>query len=679
MSSLQLGLCAVALTATMAAGAAEVPLTRVVLFSSGVGYFQHQGTVDGDATVGMSFRVEQINDILKSLVLQDMGGGRIGPVTYAPQDPLERTLESFAVDISGNPSLGDLLDSLRGAAVEIAAQSTVTGTVLGREWQQKTVGDNVLEFEVINISTEAGIVQVPVWQMKYMRLLDPELAADLDKALGAIAANRDVSKRQVQLSFMGTGSRPVSVGYLLETTVWKTTYRLVAEGDKGFLQGWAIVENTTDEDWDGVSLALISGRPVSFTQDLYQPLYVSRPDVPVAVQAAAAPRLFEGAMDDEVDGDWAEAEEAAPSPRKAMAMRTAGAAPPAPAPGMSGGMGYGAMVADALASSGVQAAASGGEVGELFQYAIDMPVSIARQGSAMIPIVNQAIEADKVSIYNAQADAVHPMNGLRLVNTSGLSLMAGPITVFDGGVYAGDALIDNLGPGDERLISYAMDLGVEVVTKPEVTARPETAIKIVKGVLIITSKQVSKVSYTIKNNTDAARTVLVEHPLRDQWKLIEPDKAAETTRSLYRFEVAVAPDASEKLVVSEEMPISERVSLTSESLNRVAVYLRSRTISDAVKAALAKVVEMKTGIANIERDIEVKQARLEQIGVEQERIRQNMEQLDHDSDLYKKYVAKLTAQEDEFDKVRGEIDALKIEQTKAQRELENFIGGLNVQ
>jgi len=308
-----------------------------------------------------------------------------------------------------------------------------------------------------------------------------------------------------------------------------------------------------------------------------------------------------------------------------------------------------------------------------------MPVSITRQGSAMIPIVNQAIEAHKVSIYNPQADAVHPMNGLRLTNTSGLNLMAGPITVFDGGAYAGDALIDNLGPGDERLISYAMDLGVEVVTKPEVTDRPETALKIVKGVLIVTSKQVSKISYTIKNRTDAARTVLVEHPLRDQWKLIEPDKAAETTRSLYRFEVAVAPDASEKLIVSEEMPISERVSLTSESLSRVAVYLRAQTISEAVKTVLAKVIEMKTGLATIERNIEVKQARLEQIGVEQERIRQNMEQLDHDSDLYKKYVTKLTAQEDEFDKVRGEIDALTTEQSKAQRELENFIAGLNVQ
>ncbi len=675
-------LLGVALTMLVAgaASADDLPLSRVVLFSSGVGYFQHAGQVQDDATINMSFRVEQVNDILKSMVLQDLGGGRIGPVSYAPQDPLERTLEAFAVDISDNPSLGDLLDSLRGASVEITAETEVTGTVLGREWQEKTVGDSVLEFEVVNLLTDNGIVQIPVWQMKFVRLADRELAADLDKALGAIAANRDVSKRQVQLSFLGDGARQVSVGYLLETPIWKTTYRLVADDGKAFLQGWAIVENTTDADWDGVSLALVSGRPISFTQDLYQPLYVARPDVPVSVQAAAAPRLFEGAMDEDAPMEMAEAE----APKMARRSGAAGAAGPAgpmaPAPSaLRSRSGTGGMVADALASSGVQAAASGGEVGELFQYAIDMPVSIVRQGSAMIPIVNQAIEAEKVSIFSARSHSAHPMNGLRLKNTSGMHLTAGPITVFDGGTYAGDALIDRLGPDEERLISYAMDLGVEVVQKNEATDRPSVSMKIVKGVLVMTSKQVSSVRYVVKNRTDDERVVLLEHPLRDQWKLIEPAKAEETTRSLYRFRLVVAANASEKLTVTEEMPVVQSVYLTSEGLEQVAVYMRSRTISDAMKAALAKIVEMKTGISGTDRQIADNEARLEQIEEEQARIRQNMEQLDHDGELYKKYVAKFTAQEDEFDKVRAEIETLNTEREKQQKALESYIANLNVE
>jgi len=323
--------------------------------------------------------------------------------------------------------------------------------------------------------------------------------------------------------------------------------------------------------------------------------------------------------------------------------------------------------------------AAGTEVGEMFHYAISVPVSISRQGSAMIPIVNQPIEAQRVSVFNAQSDARHPMSGLRLKNTTGLSLMGGPITVFDSGAYAGDALIENLSPGEERLISYAMDLGVEVVAKSEPSDQAQMSLKIVKGVLIVTSKQTARMSYTIKNRSDENKLVLVEHPVREQWKLVAPEKADETTRSMYRFAVAVAPGKTETLTVAEEMPVLQQVSLSSEALDQVAVYLRARTISDAVKAALAKVIEMKTQIAAIDRDIAQREARLKQIGEEQERIRQNMEQLDRESELYKKYVAKLTQQEDEFDKVRGEITALQTQRNTAQKALEDYIANLNVE
>ncbi|MBD3291639.1 MAG: hypothetical protein GF393_01840, partial [Armatimonadia bacterium] len=276
-------------TAAGAAGAADLPLSHVVLYSSGVGFFQHEGMVHDAQTVELSFRAEQINDILKSMVLQDHSGGTIGPVTYAPRDPLERTLRSFAVDIADEPTLGELLSRLRGAEVAISTTTggKVTGTVLGTEFQEKSVDDNVVRFEVVNIVNDAGMQQVPIWHIEDAKLLSEELSTDLRKALSAIAANRDVSKRGVELHFKGDGARQVSVGYLLETPVWKTSYRLVVDEGESFLQGWAIVENTTDDDWEQVNLALVSGRPVSFTQDLYQPLYTDRPEVPVQTQVSA--------------------------------------------------------------------------------------------------------------------------------------------------------------------------------------------------------------------------------------------------------------------------------------------------------------------------------------------------------------------------------------------------------
>ncbi len=168
---------------TMTAGAAnagDLPLRHVVLFTSGVGFFEHDGLVHGDETVTMSFRSDQINDILKSMVLQDQGGGTIGPVTYAPRDPLERTLRSFAVDIADEPSLGELISRLRGAAIRLTtSDGEVAGTILGTEWQEKSVDDNVGRFEVVNLVTDGGLAQIPVWHIETLELTDDELSGDL--------------------------------------------------------------------------------------------------------------------------------------------------------------------------------------------------------------------------------------------------------------------------------------------------------------------------------------------------------------------------------------------------------------------------------------------------------------------------------------------------------------------
>ncbi len=667
------------MVAIMAAGvvdAAELPLQRVVLFSSGVGYFEHNGVVQGDETVTMSFRVEQINDILKSMVLQDMNGGTIGPVTYAPQDPLERTLQSFAVDISDEPSLGELLSRLRGAQLRVvSAEGTVVGTILGTEWQEKTAGDNVVEFEVLNILTDEGLEQIPLYAIHKAQLTGEDLSSDLRLALEAIAANRDVSKRQVQLHFSGDGQRQVSVGYLLETPVWKTTYRLVADDEKSFLQGWAIVENTTDEDWEQVRMALVSGRPVSFTQNLYQPIYVDRPEVPVQTQVAARPKVYGGALEEAEELEMAAEPVAEAAPRGPAGPRAMLRA--APAADMAAGFG-GGLAAEAL-ERGVTAAAAGEEVGAMFHYAITQPVSIDRQQSAMIPIVNTEVEIDRLSIYSREVNPKFPMHGLRLHNTTDLALMGGAITVFEGGSYAGDALMDDLGPGDERLVSYAVDTEVEIAPENTGGQQIRESVKVVNGVLIAQTKQTDEVTYTIKNRADAARTVLIEHPRRDGWELVQPEQAAETTRDQYRLKVEVPAGATEELEVRMEHPVTERIALTSENVDRVTIYMRWDETPDDVKQALQRIVQMKQQIAELERQIQTKQDRLQQIDDEQARIRQNMEQLDHDSELYQQYVAKLTAQEQEFDQVRQEIDGLVKQRNGLQSELESYIANLTVE
>lgn len=676
---------AVALCALLAvsAGAAEIPLSRVVLFSSGVGYFEREGSIQGNATVELSFRTEQINDMLKSMVLQDFGGGVIAPVTYAPQDPLERTLSSFAVDISDNPRIAELWDRLRGTRVQVTAEQPQEGIVFGAEKQEKSVGDKVMTFDVLNLLTDKGMVQIPLWSVRSIKALDAKIDEDLRKALDAIDKARDASKRPVTLTFKGDGKRDVRIGYLLEMPVWKTSYRLVCDKDGLYLQGWAIVENTTDDDWNEVGLTLVSGRPVSFSMDLYEPLYIKRPVVKPMVAEAAKPQVYGSAL-----------EEKAAEREQQMA---ADAATTPPSPGMAGGFGGGMMARRAmamaapmaaaaappaenlaLAATGAAAMAEGGKVGTLFRYAINQPVTVPRKRSAMIPIIGAEVEGEKVSVYNASADAKHPMNGIKLKNTSGLHLMGGPITVFDGGVYGGDALIEDVTPGEERLLTYAMDLAVEV--EPQTKSAPEQlmAAKIVNGVLTLTHKQRTETTYVIKNSAKEKRTVLIEHPLRQDWKLVEPKEADERTRSVYRFKVSVDPDKTEKLLVAEEMPEAQVVQLARTNLDDVRLLIAQPQLSAELKAALQKLADLQAQLADITSKRTERETRIKDIDTEQNRIRQNMRELDRQSELYKQYVQKLTNQEAELDQLREEVRTLRADETAQKKAVADYVASLNV-
>lgn len=661
--------------------AADLPITRVALFSSGVGYFEREGKVQGDATIELSFRTAQINDILKSLVVQDLGGGTVAPVTYAPQDPLERTLGSFAVNIADNPRLGELWNRIRGTSVMVTGQQVYQGTVYGMEKQERAVDDKVMTYEVLNLLTDQGLVQIPLYQVSNITLLDPKLDGDLRKAFEAIDQARDVDKRPVTLSFKGQGEREVMVGYLLETPVWKTSYRLLTDENGLFIQGWAIVENTTDEDWNAVSLSLVSGQPVSFVQTLYDPLYVQRVVIPPSVQAAARPRVWEGAMEQQkmAEAEMAppEAPPAAAPPAPALRARRAADRGAAPA-----GMGMATAGAEmdklSLADAGVAAMAAGSKVGTLFQYAINQPVTIPRKRSAMLPIINDKIEGEKLSIYNASVDAKHPMNGIKLKNSSPLHLMGGAVTVFDGGVYGGDALIEDIPPGDERVMTYAVDLAVEVEPQSKSAPQELVAAKIVHGVLTLTHKQRMETTYVVKNRAEQPRTVLVEHPVRPDWTLVEPKEPAERTRANYRFRLLVEPGKTEKLTVVEEWPTVEIVRLADRGLDQLKTIIIQPQLSPELKAALQKAADILAELAVLQAQREEAEARIQEIEAEQTRIRQNMRELDRTSELYKQYVQKLAQQEQEFETLREQVRTLREQEAAKSQELADYLAGLDV-
>jgi hypothetical protein len=659
----------------------DLPVSTVMLFSSGVGYFEHVGSVRGNATTELRFHPNQINDILKSLVVEDQGGGRIGAITYPSQDPVDKTLRSFQVDITANPSLADLLTQLRGAGVTVQVQGErLSGTIVGVEKRQKQTGQGApVEVAVLNILTGATLRAIELQSITSLTFDDPTLQAELTRALTTLTQARDQDRKPVTINFGGTGDRRVRFGYVVETPIWKTSYRLLMDPEGDRLQGWAIVENQTDSDWNGVSLSLVSGRPISFMMDLYQPLYARRPTVVPELYASLRPQLYDAAIAEE-----------------RQRVEFAAAAAPTAGGGRGGGIMTDSLrrralelnavittgVSDGLMAKtsygqSVQAIANTARLGELFEYRIGN-VTLARQKSAMLPIITDSVSLERVSIYNPSVLEKYPLTGVRLRNTTEKHLPQGPVTVLDGDSYAGDARIDDVPPGQERLLSYGIDLDMLIdATKNTQTSAIVTA-RILKGVLTIDRRLLATREYLADNKGDRDRTLIVEHPVRQGWKLVDTRKPAETTQSLYRFQGAAPAKKVTVLTVREEMIRGESMAILPMDIDVLLTYSRTGEIPATVRDALARAIQLKRAIVDTERQLAERGQRVGEITAEQTRIRENMKTVSQSSQYYQRLLAKLNEQESLLEKLQEERDTIGRRRDIERRALEEYLASLTI-
>jgi hypothetical protein len=676
---------------------APLPIRHVVLFNTGVGYFQHEGQVDGTARVELTFPAYDMNDLLKSLILQDGGGGKINSVNYDSYDPIEKTLRSFAIDLSANPSFGQILNQTRGEKIEVmylerpeqkpgdkkeekrpTPRIKVDGTIVGMETQPRPAEKG--EMEVLNLTTAAGLESIPLEQVLSVRFLNQTIEKEFQRALQVLARAHDTQKKTISLGFQGNGKRTVRVGYVVERPIWKTTYRLRIEGDnKLFLQAWAMVENTSDDDWNNVDMVLVSGRPISYKMKLYEPLYIPRPEVEPELFASLRPPLYSGSMEgkdvaQKVAQDIDKQAKTPPQIQFAPVFpQQQGflAGPQYLVPGGIGGMmGMGGMgggmnglqgfqgnfgmngaqpfnnryanpnyfgntlnmqggqgnyfnakityeqlqdrqrlqkqvqaeakkvIAGLNFKEGVASVASAEEVGDYHQYVVDQKITLPRQKSAMLPILNKGITGAKVSIYNHAVQARFPLLGIRLKNTSGQPLTQGPITVYEGQTYAGDTRVLDLQPGEERLLSYAVDQSTEVVVADTQSPGPDLYFKVTDDQLATNYKVRHTRSYTLKNRSTHERTTIIEHPITSGWKLLEPEKATEKSRDVYRFEVKVPAGKSLTFKVTEEETRDDRAKF------HIAGYERTLQPRDDIHVKLVhKTLEPKIAGMRFEKGI----------------------------------------------------------------------------
>jgi hypothetical protein len=654
----------------------EVPVTTVALFSSGVGYFEHGGIVHGNGSAELRFRTSQMNDVLKSLVLQDEGGGHVSTITYPSLDPISKTLRSFQVDITSNPTMAQLLNQLRGAHVSIQSNAEhLSGTIIGVETRHRQANDKdaVIDIPMLNLLAGTMIRAVDLQSLTSLTFDDPQLQDELSKALAALGQARDQDKKPVIINFSGNGDRRVRVGYVVETPVWKTSYRLILDDKVAKLQGWAIVENQTESDWNNISLSLVSGRPISFVMDLYAPQYLARPTVIAARYTDLRPQLYEGGMNE-------------PSA--------------APAPGVGGALdktksqiayamekrvdlvagranGFVASMAPMDATQSVHSTATTAQLGELFEYTV-AGVNLPRQKSAMIPIVTENVDVERVTIYNASVLQTNSLYGVRLKNTTKKSLLAGPLTILEKGGYAGDAQIDNLPAGQERLLSYGVDLQLLVnSTKNSQTSAVQTA-KIVKGLLYIDRKFVSTQEYLADNKSDREKTLVVEHPFRAGWTLVDSPKPYESTNTLLRFKVPAPAGKATSLVVKEQAMQTQSMYLLGTDITQLISYSKTGEIPADVRAAISKAAQFQAAVSDAERDIAQRTKQIADITVEQTRIRENMKTVGQTTQYYQRLLAKLNEQESSIEKLQRERDDLMAKRDTARRDFENYVHDLTV-
>ena len=670
--------------------AAKLPVRRVVLYKNGVGYFEHLGRVRGNQEVHVDFTSAQLNDVLKSLTVLDLSGGKISGVDYNSEAPLARRLATLRLNLGENPTVGDFLGALRGARLEVRSGSgaAMSGKLLSVEKKSREKDNETKEWTEISLVSDSGEVRTAeVTPATSVRIAEKDLQVEVGRYLGLIASSRDQDLRRMTISTTGAGERNLYVSYISEVPIWKTTYRIVLPSKaekRPLLQGWAIVDNTIGEDWNDVEVSLVAGAPHSFIQQLSQPYYGRRPVVPLPESVQLTPQTHAATL-----------ETMSPllAPRMMVGVPggVAGGSMGGVIGGVVGGMGGAppppkpssvdeAEVEEAREES--EPVAEGNALGDLFEYKLKERVTIRKNQSALVPILQTDIAAERVSLWSESLGEARPLRALWVNNASSLTLDGGSFSVLDGNTFAGEGLVEAIKPGERRLLSYATDLGLLVDAKLDSGHERVTRVRIYRGMLTTTSEERAKKTYIVRNEDSTARALVIEHPARPEWKLAEDGpKPEEKASGLYRFRLNIEPKQTEKLVVNEAKPLYTRYSLTAVTDEEIELFLRQKSINPEIEKALHAIVAQKNVIADFDVKIKAQQKAIERIFADQGRLRENMKALKGSTEekaLLQRYTRQLDEEETELEGMRKKKQDTEAEQQLANAVLQNMIHGLQM-
>lgn len=668
------------------AAAQELALKRVMLSSGGIGYFEHEAEIDGNAELKLNVRLDQVDDVLKSLVVYDDKGG-IGGVSLPGKEPLEEAFRGLPFGEDALGSLASLVQALQGAEISVSGPRMLSGRVIAVTPEtivSQNGGEQRQRHRVSVLTTDGAMQQFVLEEAQDLQFNDPALRKQIGEALAAVRENRARDSRTLTVSLRGSGKRIVRAAYVVSVPVWKAAYRVTLPSDasatKAGMQGWAVLENMTGNAWNNVELTLVSGSPVTFRQALYEAYYVDRPDVPVEVVGRILPRPDQGGVAADLTTLAEEREQKARRPIPA----------PAPMPSRARGEAYGGIAAApppaaAMAPSQVAGAADVAASAESFtqvSFKFPQPINIGAGRTLSVPIIDRELPIRRLALYQPETHARHPLAAIELRNDGATGLPPGILTIYERGAaagqaaYVGDARLSGLPVGDKRLLSYALDTRTTVERDSE-QARRIVKGSIVNGVFRYTTALTQTTTWRVKTPANEARNMLFEQYGAAGWTVVKPDpKSVEISENRFRVPASIPANTQTKVEFVIERPVEEAIMLSSAPAERVAAFARNTELDKATRDAFARIVALQNDVARHQQRLSQIQNERGAIVSDQERLRGNLSSVPRDSDLYKRYLSKLEEQENALERLEKEQAGTEQALQAARQALSEFIAKL---
>lgn len=656
------------LDSAAASGPAVAPiLRRVMLSTGGVGYFEHEAEVTGSADLVLPVRMDQIDDILKSIVVFDSNGST-GYVQLPSRAPLSDIFRGLPFGPDALESNAGLIGALKGEEVSVRADTSMTGRIVNINAETvRTEDDAVVTRHRVGVMTANGLRQFVLEDASSITFTDPLLNKQVEHALAALADHREGQGRTLKIRASGTGTRKVTIAYVVETPLWKSSYRATAlDAKTARLQGWAILENVSGNDWSNVELSVVTGNPVTFRQALHATYYVNRPQVPVDVVGRLLPRIDEGGVPaaGRVIG---ESYDAAPAPP-----------PPPQAPAASD---FGRTRSDAkIAPAPMQARATQSATQVVFR--MPFPVSVMNGQSLAVPVVDKIVPGELVAVYQGDTSPRHPLAALKLANTTGFSLPPGVLTLYRkdpaGTSYVGDAQMSAMPEAESRILGFALDQKV-VVDRDEKVEQTISRATMANGIFRASIVDQRTTVYTLKAAQNEDRRIIIEHPRFAGWDLVTPDpKAAEMTDIAFRIPVELKAGSILRQTVMTQWARAEEQFLTNLEVDVILAYAGNTKLTQAQRNAFNRIADMKRTIQTLQVQLQVEASARDRVYEEQSRIRDNIKAVPAGSDLQARYLKSMGELEDQAETHKRNIDRLDQQLATERQKLADYVSGLQL-